>query len=121
MQPNPIQRPIAADAEPRGWREVSVRYPDGTRGYREEPLPPDAFLDPQEGDHFIQGTEHTLCVQDLAARLRLHFRRCFAGCFGRLGTTIGCGCCASTGGRCSAMGRGMMACVPLSSCSLGAG
>jgi hypothetical protein len=44
MQPSPIPIPIPADAEPRGWREVSVRYPDGTRGYREEPLPPDAFL-----------------------------------------------------------------------------
>jgi Uma2 family endonuclease len=72
MQPNAA--PVGSDASPHGWREVPVRYPDGTLGYREEPLAPDAFLDPQEGDHFIQGTEHGFCVNDLVARLRHHFR-----------------------------------------------
>jgi Uma2 family endonuclease len=72
MQPNAA--PVGSDASPHGWREVPVRYPDGTLGYREEPLAPDAFLDPQEGDHLIQGTEHEFCVHDLAVRLRHHFR-----------------------------------------------
>jgi hypothetical protein len=72
MQPNAA--PVGSDASPHGWREVPVRYPDGTLGYREEPLAPDAFLDPQEGDHFIQGTEHGFCVNDLVVRLRHHFR-----------------------------------------------
>jgi Uma2 family endonuclease len=72
MQPNAA--PVGSDASPHGWREVPVRYPDGTLGYREEPLAPDAFLDPQEGDHLIQGTEHDFCVHDLAVRLRHHFR-----------------------------------------------
>lgn len=72
MQPNPI--PVTNDPDYCGWREVPVRYPDGTVDYREEPLPPEAFLDPQEGDYLIQGTEHNVCVEDLAARLRHHFR-----------------------------------------------
>lgn len=66
--------PVEHDAAPRGWREVPVRRPDGSLDYREEPLPPDAFLDPQEGDYLIQGTEHAFCVTDLAVRLRHHFR-----------------------------------------------
>jgi hypothetical protein len=72
MQPNAA--PVGGDASPQGWRDVPVRYPDGTLGYREEPLAPDAFLDPQEGDHVIHGTEHDFCVHDLAVRLRHHFR-----------------------------------------------
>lgn len=72
MQPNAI--PVEDESAPPGWREVPVRRSDGSLGYREEPLPPDAFLDPQEGDHSIQGTEHDFCVIDLAARLRHYFR-----------------------------------------------
>lgn len=70
----PTPAPVSAEPSPYGWREVPFQRPDGSFDYREEPLPRDAFLDPQEGDHLIQGTEHGACVTDLFVRLRRHYR-----------------------------------------------
>jgi Uma2 family endonuclease len=58
-----------------GWRIVPKQRPDGSIEYEETPLTAEDFLDPQEGDQLIQGTDHYLCAQDLFDRLRLRYQQ----------------------------------------------
>jgi Uma2 family endonuclease len=57
-----------------GWRTEWVRLPDGTFQDREVPLTEDDLLDPQIGDHMVQGTFHIELVTALFRQLKLHFQ-----------------------------------------------
>lgn len=57
-----------------GYRPVERRMPDGTTRLEQQPLGPDALIDPQMGDVVIQGVVHFACVADLYQRLRLRWR-----------------------------------------------
>lgn len=72
---SPIQRdPAALDPFYYGWREVLETLPDGRLTYHEEPLTLANFLDPQEGDHFVQGDKHFLIVNSIFNRFDQRYR-----------------------------------------------
>ncbi|HYU33375.1 MAG TPA: Uma2 family endonuclease [Thermoanaerobaculia bacterium] len=50
-----------------------VERPDGRLELRETPLTPEDYLDPQEGDTWVQGERHNAIRGLLASTLRLHF------------------------------------------------
>jgi Uma2 family endonuclease len=43
---------------PYGWRIITETRPDGSTYFRDVPLTPDDFLDPQEGDTFVHNSLH---------------------------------------------------------------
>jgi len=51
-----------------------VERPDGRMELRETPLTPEDYLDPQEGDTWVQGERHNSVRGFLAQMFRLHFR-----------------------------------------------
>jgi hypothetical protein len=62
-----VPAPLLVDFEPSengrdpfvfGWRMELVRHPGGGLAEREVPLGAGALLDPQIGDHLVQGTYH---------------------------------------------------------------
>ncbi len=50
-----------------------IERPDGSLAFREIPLTVEDFLNPQEGDHWVQGRRHGLTRRDLAQVLDDHF------------------------------------------------
>jgi Uma2 family endonuclease len=70
-----IPKRSAEDRFRYGWRSVPKQRSDGSIEYEETPLTAEDFLDPQEGDQLIQGTDHYLYAQDLFDRLRLRYRQ----------------------------------------------
>ncbi len=57
-----------------GHRPVFEYDENGRELYYYIPLTPDDFLDPEEGDFFMQGTLHEDTVDDLKSIFRYHFR-----------------------------------------------
>ncbi len=53
-----------------GHRIVEIIDETGAKDYIYQPLMQDDFLDPQEGDHFVQGTRHEKDVGDIASIFR---------------------------------------------------
>jgi Uma2 family endonuclease len=72
--------PARGDAEPADdLADVStllrwVELPDGRMELRETPLTPEDYLDPQEGDTWVQGERHNSVRGFLTQMFRLHFR-----------------------------------------------
>jgi len=53
---------------PYGWRIEEAIGPDGKVVINYLPIPQERFLDPQEGDHFMQSNKHYLLVESIFAR-----------------------------------------------------
>jgi Uma2 family endonuclease len=53
------------DEFPYGWRILQEVGPDGQTLYREVPLTPEDFLDPQIGDHFVENSLHSQLISTL--------------------------------------------------------
>jgi len=58
---------------PHGWRRFVEVGPHGETIYRDVPLAPEDFLDPQEGDQMPQGLEHAQIAIALYNKLEKHF------------------------------------------------
>ena len=58
---------------PHGWRRIEETSPNGEIVYRDIPLSPEDFLDPQEGDQMPQGLEHAEIAIALYNKLKSHF------------------------------------------------
>lgn len=64
----PTKSAVEADPFYYGWRTEWTIGPDGKPVSKDIPLPQEAFLDPQEGDHFVQSDKHNALVASLFAR-----------------------------------------------------
>ena len=58
---------------PHGWRRVKEVGLNGKTIYRDIPLSPEDFLDPQEGDQMPQGPKHFDLAKELCDKLEKHF------------------------------------------------
>lgn len=66
--------PPADDLFYYGHRIVEVYDDAGNRHYEYHPITQDAFLDPEEGEHFVQGTLHNDDTECLKSIFRHHYR-----------------------------------------------
>ncbi len=65
----------AADEYYYGYRTVIEHDKKGKTVFRYVPLAPEDFLDPEEGDVYMQGTLHTKDVDRLKSIIRLHLEK----------------------------------------------
>ncbi len=61
------------DEFPHGWRRITETLPDGSVRYRDIPLGPEDFLNPEFGDQMPQGFEHARQTVDIYSKLKKHY------------------------------------------------
>ncbi|MCP4108982.1 MAG: Uma2 family endonuclease [Desulfobacteraceae bacterium] len=61
------------DEFPHGWRRITETLPDGSVRYRDIPLSPEDFLNPEFGDQMPQGFEHSIQAIDIYNKLKKHY------------------------------------------------
>lgn len=59
---------------PYGWRTVPETLPNGETIYRDIPLTPEDYLDPQLGDHMVQSDPHLILVVSLYNGFKKKYR-----------------------------------------------
>lgn len=74
LSPLPPSGPPPGDPFRYGWRDVTIRRPDGTTDYEQVPLTLDDVVHPQEGDVILEGSLHDLMCAYLAGVFRWRLR-----------------------------------------------
>ncbi|MCP4107380.1 MAG: hypothetical protein GY749_17855 [Desulfobacteraceae bacterium] len=75
-RPEPVLPDHPSDTEefPHGWRQTTEILPDGSVHYRDIPLNPEDFLNPEPGDQMPQGPEHARQAISIYDKIEKHYR-----------------------------------------------